>query len=163
MCFSRYMMHRNFPVVRNFRGRNFRGRNFRGRGFSLVEIMVVLVIIGLLASVVTVNVRHYLIKGKQNAARSEIASICLALDTYYAALDRYPSNDEGLAVLSRSSDKLPEPLLQQSPVDPWGRPYQYNQPGREAAYEVISYGADGREGGEDADGDIFSWDLKQEK
>jgi len=133
----------------------------KGRGgFSLVEIMVVLVIIGLLAGVVTLNVRHFMIKGKQNTARMEISNICQAVESFYATFGRYPSNEEGLAVLTQTNDKLPEKLLNQMPSDPWGKSYQYNQPGRSEPYEVICFGADGREGGEGADRDIVSWDLK---
>ena len=135
-------------------------RHTRG-GFSLVEVMVVIVIIGLLASVVTLNVRGYLNKAKQNTARQEIATVVQALETFYATYSRYPSNEEGLTVLARPSDKLPEPLLQSIPVDPWSRPYQYNSPGSQGPYEVICYGADGREGGEGADADVSSNALKE--
>ncbi len=130
------------------------------KGFSLVEIMIVIVIIGLLAGAVTLNVRSYLIKAKHNVARQEIATIVQALDTFYATYGQYPSNEEGIAILTRATDKLPEALLASDPVDPWDRPYQYNSPGTNGPYEVICYGADGREGGEGADGDITSDNLK---
>lgn len=132
------------------------------RAFSLVELMVVLVLIGLLAGVATVNVRHYLIRGKRNAAKAEIHTICLALDTFYSTYGRYPSNAEGLDVLTTPSEQLSEPLLTKRPVDPWGKPYQYLNPGRSgSAYEVICYGGDGREGGEGADADITNVDESQ--
>jgi len=137
-------------------------RDFRGRaGFSLVEIMVVLVIIGLLAGLVGINVRGYLIKAKYNAAKTEIATICDALEAFYTEYDRYPSNEEGLLVLTEPSERMPEALLDREPVDPWGRSYVYNQPGREGPYEVMSLGADGSEGGEpgSADADLGSWNL----
>lgn len=130
------------------------------KAFTLIELMVVLVIIGLLASVVTINVRAYLTKGKQSTARLEIATICTALDTFYGATGRYPSNQEGIAMLAKASPQLPEPLLKQLPTDPWGRPYQYLQPGRTAAYEVICLGADGKEGGGGVDADLSSTQLK---
>lgn len=129
------------------------------RGFTLVELMVVIVLIGLLAGAVTLGVRSYLIAGKQNVARMEIAKICQALDTYYTAYDRYPSNEAGIAALAEPNEKFVEGLLRESPRDPWGRAYQYNQPGRQGAYEVICFGADGREGGSAADSDITSDDL----
>ena len=132
-------------------------RRARRRGFTLLEMMFVFVLIGILATLVTVNVRYYLLKGKQNAARAEISSICTALETFFSATGHYPDNSEGLAVLTHTSEKQPEPLLKQLPIDPWGHPYQYNRPGRSAPYEVICFGADGRAGGEGRDADIGSW------
>ena len=133
--------------------------SLRTLGFTLVELMVVIVIIGLLAGAVTVATRNYLIAGKQSVAKLEISNICQALDTYYAAYDRYPSNDEGLEILTRPSEKFAEGLLSKVPRDPWGHPYEYIQPGRNCPYEVICYGADGREGGEGVDQDLCSRDL----
>ncbi|NQU74916.1 MAG: type II secretion system major pseudopilin GspG [Planctomycetes bacterium] len=136
-------------------------RRFR-RGFSLVEIMIVVVIIGLLAGVVSINVRSYLTKAKQNTARQEIATIVTALETFYATYSRYPSNDEGLTVLTEPGEKIPEPLLTGKPKDPWGLLYQYNSPGSDnSPYEVICYGADGHEGGDGANADINSHELKE--
>jgi general secretion pathway protein G len=131
------------------------------RGFSLIEFTLVLALIGLLAGVVTFSARSIMTRGKQNAARGEIATICQALETYYSAYGRYPTNEEGLAVLCQKSDKFSDPLLTQTPADPWGHPYSYLQPGRGHAYEVICLGADGRPGGAGADADIVSWDLKE--
>lgn len=133
------------------------------RGFSLLEMMVVLVLIGLLAAIVTANVRHYMARGKQNIAKVEVRTICDAVEAFNLAYGRYPSNEEGLAVLTQKTDKLTDPPLRQNQLtDPWGKPYQYNQPGRNnEPFEVISYGADGREGGSGEDADIISWQLKQ--
>lgn len=132
----------------------------RAQGFSLIEFTVVLALIGLLASVVTINVRQHLVRGKQNAARAEIATIRDALESYYTVMSAYPSNDEGLDALTKPSEEFGEPLLRQAPLDPWGRRYQYNQPGRSEPYEIVCLGADGREGGSGGDADIVSWDLK---
>ena len=140
----------------------FRNRRTARKAFSLVEIMIVIVIIGLLAGVVTINVRNYLVQAKQSTARQEIATIVKGLDTFYSRLGRYPSNDEGLSVLSRSSEYFPEPILSGEPSDPWNRQYQYNSPGSSGPYEVICYGADGRPGGEGADADITSDNLKSQ-
>ena len=131
-------------------------------GFTLVELMVVIVIIGLLAGAVTFSVRSYLIRSKQNVARMEISKICQALETYYTAYDRYPTSEEGLDVLASPSDEFPDGILTKVPRDPWGNPYEYIYPGRRSAYEVISYGADGREGGDGADRDISSEELVRE-
>lgn len=127
--------------------------------FTLTELMVVIVIIGLLAGAVTLSVRSYLISSKQNVARMEIAKISEALNTFYAQYDRYPSNDEGIDLLCRPSEKFADGLLSKVPVDPWGNPYEYIHPGRSKPFEVMCYGADGREGGTAADTDISSVDL----
>jgi general secretion pathway protein G len=134
-------------------------RSFRA-GFSLVEFTAVLALMAIVATIVAVSVRPLMVKGKQDAARTEIAHICAALDAFYNTYGRYPTNEEGLAILRQKTEKLTEPLLTHDPVDPWGRRYQYNTPGREAPYEVICFGADGRPGGDGADKDIGSWNLK---
>jgi len=134
------------------------------RAFSLVEVMIVIVIMGLLAGVVTVNVRGYLTRARRDTARSEIATIIKALDTFYAANSKYPTNDEGLAVLAGGDgENTDEALLSGVPVDPWGNPYQYNCPGVNSQFDVICYGADGREGGQGADADIHSDNLRKAK
>ena len=134
-------------------------RRSRKVGFTLTELMVVIVIIGLLAGAVTLSVRSYLISSKQNVARMEIAKISEALNTYYAQYDRYPSNEEGIEVLAQPSEKFVDGLLSKIPVDPWGNPYEYIHPGRSKPFEIIAYGADGREGGTGAESDISSDDL----
>jgi len=118
------------------------------RAFSLLEVMVVVVVIGLLAGAVAIKVSDYVDKARLNRAKSDIAVICDAVETFYAEHNRYPSNEEGLDVLSI-----------QSHIDPWNNRYEYNAPGRDGPYEVVSYGADGREGGDGADEDIGSWDV----
>jgi general secretion pathway protein G len=135
----------------------------RRRGFSLIELTMVLALIGLLAGIVTVSTRSVMTRGKQNAARGEIATLASAVETFYTAYGRYPTNDEGLAILTTKSDKFPEPLISQIPLDPWSHPYVYLQPGRGHAYEIICLGADGRESGQGADADIVSWDLKEKQ
>lgn len=131
----------------------------RRGGFTLAELMVVIVIIGLLAGVVTISVRSYLTRSRQNVAKMEIAKICQALDTFYSQYDRYPSNDKGLAALTEKTAAFTDGLLTKLPVDPWGNPYEYQSPGRKGPYEVIAYGADHREGGTGADADISSDNL----
>jgi len=128
----------------------------RRQGFSFIELMIVIVIIGILAGAVTVSAQHYLNKAKVNRARSDIATYCNALAGFYAENGHYPTNEEGLSALApKFIDKLRN--------DPWGHAYGYNQPGRSGPYEVICYGADGREGGIDADADIASFDADVEK
>jgi len=127
----------------------------------LVEIMVVLVIIAMLAGVATISVRGYMTAGSQSTTKAEIATICQALDTYYSLHNRYPDTEEGIEALTQSTPKMPEPPLARVPVDAWGQPYTYLNPGRDTPYEVISFGADGREGGEGADADISSAELEE--
>jgi len=128
-------------------------------GFTLVELMVVVVILGVLATVVTVSVTDYLVKGKQNAARAEIAQIGNALQLFYTEADRYPDNEEGLALLKRTGPAHPNGILQGDLLDPWGHEYVYVHPGVHGAFDIVSYGADGQEGGTGAEADICSWNL----
>lgn len=132
------------------------------RGFSLVEILVVMVIIGILASLVVFKTRSYLIVSKQNAAKVEIARMVQALETFYTVNDRYPTNEEGIEILATASDRFPDGILNKVPNDPWRHPYQYNSPGEKSPFEVICLGADGREGGEGADSDIHSDDVEKQ-
>ena len=123
-------------------------------GFSLIEVMVVLVIIGLLASIIGINVKSHMDTGRQKKARADIAVLTSQLKLFYAHQSRYPTTSEGLSVLvPKYIDRLSK--------DPWGRDYQYEYPGRHGAFDIISFGADAREGGEDANKDITNWDLEE--
>ena len=128
-------------------------------GFTLVELMVVVVIVGIMATVVTVSVTDYLVTGKQNATRNEIAQIKSALELFYTEFDRYPTNDEGLAILVKPTSRHPNGILQGDLLDPWTNPYLYIYPGVHGTYDIVSYGANKVEGGTGADEDIKSWDL----
>lgn len=129
------------------------------RAFSLVELIVVMVILGMLAGLVAVRTRGYLINSKQNAAKTEIANIVKALESFYATEGRYPTTDEGLEILAQDSDSFPGGLLNKVPVDPWKRPYEYVSPGSTQPYEVICLGGDGREGGDGENQDFSSESL----
>jgi general secretion pathway protein G len=120
--------------------------------FSLIEVMIVVVIIGLLAAVVTYATSGYLGRAKRERARADIATYSGAVDGYFLANGRYPDNRAGLRALAPNFVKVVQ-------NDPWGRPYQYVQPGRSAPFDVICYGADGREGGTGDDADITSADV----
>lgn len=148
---------KGLPTIRRRMTRG--GPRTRG-AFTLVELMVVIVIIGLLAGAATMSVRSYLIRGKQSVARMEIAKISQALDTYYTAYDKYPTSDHGLRALVEESDEFPDGLISKVPKDPWGKDYVYLQPGRETAYEVVSYGADMQEGGDGANRDVTSLEVE---
>ena len=131
-------------------------------GFTLVELMVVIVIIGVMATVVTVSVTDYLVTAKQNVAKSEIATISNALSLYFMQYDRYPSNDEGLAALKKNTPEHPNGILNNDLKDPWNNEYVYVYPGVHGAYDIVSYGADKQEGGTGANMDIASWELSGE-
>lgn len=130
--------------------------------FSLVELIVVMVILGMLAGLVAVRTRGYLISSKQNAARTEIANMVKAVETFYADQGRYPSTDEGLQILTEPTDTWPDGFLNKVPLDPWKHSYEYISPGASEPYEVICLGADGREGGEGENQDITSESLGRE-
>jgi len=122
--------------------------------FSLIEVMIVIVIIGLMAGIVTYATANYLDKAKRQRAKADISVYVGAVDAFYLDQGRYPDNREGLKIL------VPQ-FIKQLNNDPWGRPYQYLQPGKRGAYDVVTYGADGREGGNGADQDITNWDIEK--
>jgi len=138
-------------------------RSRRGEdGFTLVEILVVITIIGMIVALVGPRVLNYLGESKVKTAKIQIQSFASALDLFYLDAGRYPSSAEGLAALVQPSGGIAAwngPYLKGGavPTDPWGKPYVYKSPGEHGAYDVISYGADGREGGTGTAADITSW------
>lgn len=139
----------------------------RGRraGFTLVELMVVIVIIGLLATVVAINVLPSQDRAMVGKARADIAVLEQAVETYRLDNLVFPSAAGGLQALVTAPADLARPeryrqggYVRRLPEDPWGNAYQYVQPGRDGrAFDVWSFGADGREGGEGNDADIGNW------
>jgi len=132
------------------------------QGFTLVEILVVITIIALIVGLVGPRVLTFLSESKTKAARIQIEGFATALDLYYLDTGRYPSSAEGLnALLQRTGSGIGwnGPYLRGNrlPSDPWGRPYVYRSPGQHGAYDILSYGADGQEGGSDAATDVTSW------
>ena len=127
--------------------------------FSLVELIVVMVILGMLAGLVAVRTRGYLIKSKQSAVETELAAIVKAVETFYSVQSRYPTSDEGLEILTQDLEGFPGGILKKVPVDPWDRPYEYFSPGSNEPYEVVCLGADGREGGDGENKDFSSESL----
>jgi len=132
------------------------------RGFTLVEILVVITIIGLIMALVGPRVINYLGEAKVKAAKIQIESFSSALDLYYLDAGRYPSSSEGLGALAQrpggaSSWNGPYVKGGVVPNDPWGHPYVYRAPGEHGAYDIVSYGSDGQEGGTGTAADIVSW------
>ena len=141
-------------------------RTAQPRGFTLIEILVVIVVIAVLASLVAPNVFQHVGAAKDAAARSQIEMLGAALDAYRLDNGRYPTTEQGLDALMTAPTADPRPanwrgpyLRKAVPLDPWQRPYQYQAPGSQSGqgYDLSSFGADGRAGGTGDDADIVSW------
>jgi len=129
------------------------------RGFTLVEMLVVITIIGLIMGLIGPRVLNYLSESKTKAARIQLQSFSAALDLFYLDAGRYPSTSEGLAALAQRPASLSAwngPYLKGGavPKDPWNTPYVYRAPGDHGPYDILSYGADGQEGGSGTAADI---------
>ena len=119
-------------------------------GFTLIELLVVMVIIGLLAALVVPKFFGHVDKAMQQDAQAQIELLGQALDLYRLEKHKYPSTDEGLKAIASY-------LKKEVPKDPWGSTYVYISPGEHGDYDLISYGADNAEGGEENNKDIVSW------
>jgi len=131
-------------------------------GMTLIEILVVLVLIGIVLGIVGGNFIGRGEKAKADAAKIEIGQIGQSLDLFKLEVGRYPTSQEGLQALISAPPGLTNwngPYWKKStlPKDPWGNEYRYSAPGQHGPYDILSYGADGKEGGEGANKDILSW------
>jgi general secretion pathway protein G len=135
------------------------------QGFTLVEMLVVITIIGLIMGLIGPRVLNYLSESKVKAAKIQMQSFASALDLFNLDAGRYPSTAEGLTALVRRTPGIPSwngPYLKGSvvPTDPWNHPYLYRAPGEHGAYDIVSYGSDGQEGGSGAAADISLDNMK---
>ncbi len=136
------------------------------RGFTLIEMMIVIVIMGILASLIVPKIMGRPDEARAIAAKQDIASILQALKLYKLDNQRYPTTDQGLQSLVTKPSSSPIPpnwktagYLEKLPIDPWGNPYQYLFPGVHSEMDIFSFGVDGAMGGEGNDADIGSWAL----
>jgi len=136
-----------------------KSRRYNQDGFTLIEIMVVILILGLLATIVVQSLRGAADKAKKTKAQADLAEIKTALDRYYLDNGYYPTSDQGLTSLVSAPTGGRQPAnyeqggyIEKVPLDPWGTPYFYQSDGN--TYVLKSYGADGVEGGEGKNADI---------
>ncbi|MCW8331063.1 type II secretion system major pseudopilin GspG [Photobacterium sp. SDRW27] len=136
------------------------------RGFTLLEVMVVIVILGVLASLVVPNLLGNKEKADQQKVVTDISALEQALDMYKLDNSVYPNTDQGLDALVTKPSSSPEPrnyrdggYIKRLPKDPWGNEYNYVMPGEHGAVDIFSLGADGQEGGEGVNTDIGNWNM----
>jgi len=139
-----------------------RARKSAQAGFTLIELMVVLVIIGVLAALIVPNVLDRADDARVTAARTDVNNLMQALKLYKLDNQRYPTGEQGLQALVSKPTAAPvppnwKPYLEKLPNDPWGRPYQYLNPGVKGEIDVMSFGADGQAGGDGKNSDVGSW------
>lgn len=136
------------------------------RGFTLLEVMVVVIIIGLLATMVLPKVIGRTEEAYVAKAKADISSLSSALKMYRLDNFHYPSTDQGLQALVKKPVGEPQPkhwkgYIETLPKDPWGNSYQYLQPGEHGDFDLWSTGADGKNGGEDNNQDVGNWITDQ--
>jgi general secretion pathway protein G len=133
-------------------------------GFTLLELMVVIVILGLLATIVMVNVLPSQDRAMKEKARADISVLEQSIEGYRLDNFVFPTNEQGLQALVAPPAGMTRPdryreggYIRRLPQDPWGNPYQYAVPGEKGRFDIYSFGADGRKGGEGDDADIGNW------
>jgi len=142
-------------------------RRSKDAGFTLIEIMVVIAIIGILATLIVPKIMGRPDEARATAAKQDVGTIVQALKLYRLDIGRYPTTDQGLKALVEKPTSEPVPqnwkaggYLESLPKDPWGNLYQYSNPGTNGEIDVYSFGADGKLGGTALDTDIGNWQPK---
>jgi len=133
------------------------------KGFTLLELLVVLGIIAMLAGIVGPQVMKHMGESKTKAAKVQIEDLAATLDMYKLDIGSYPTSEEGLQALIESPDSAKRwngPYLRKNkiPLDPWQHEYHYASPGEHGKFDLFSWGADNKEGGEGEDQDLVSWE-----
>lgn len=132
----------------------------------MIELLVVIVVLGTLATLVTPNIFRHVGSAKEATARTQIEMLASALDAYRLDTGRYPTAQQGLDALWQEPSADPRPFNWRGPYvrkpvppDPWGHAYVYRSPGESSSmgFELLSYGADGKDGGVGEDADVASW------
>ncbi|MBS3964276.1 MAG: type II secretion system major pseudopilin GspG [Methylomonas sp.] len=136
-------------------------------GFTLIEVMIVVVILGILASIVVPRIMGRPDEARATRTMQDIRAIGAALDLYRLDNFNYPTTDQGLEALVKKPANLPQGArwkqggyLDAVPVDAWGKPYVYLRPGVHGEYDLYSFGADGLEGGDGANTDLGNWTVR---
>jgi general secretion pathway protein G len=133
----------------------------KNQGFTLLELLVVIVIIGLLASIAAPKLFSQIGKSETKTASAQIEALGLGLDQYRIDVGKYPTTEQGLIALNKNpgnETKWAGPYLKKSvPNDPWGKPYLYKSPGEHGDYDLYTLGKDGQLGGTSDAADVLSW------
>ena len=156
------------PILRIKRDACFAAqRRSSDAGFTLIEIMVVIAIIGILATMIVPKIMGRPDEARAMAAKQDVGTIVQALKLYRLDIGRYPTTDQGLKALIEKPTSEPVPqnwkmggYLESLPKDPWGNVYQYANPGTNGEIDVYSFGSDGKPGGTALDADIGNWQPK---
>ncbi|MEM7827904.1 MAG: type II secretion system major pseudopilin GspG [Candidatus Aenigmatarchaeota archaeon] len=139
----------------------------QSNAFTLIELMIVIIILGILASIVVPKLMGRPEEARRTKAKIQIRNFQQALDLFKLDNGFYPTTEQGLEALVKKPTISPIPpkyreegYIDKIPKDPWGNPYVYICPGKHGEYDIISYGADGEPGGEGKNADIESWNLE---
>ncbi len=136
------------------------------QGFTLIEIMIVVVILSILASLIIPRIMNQPDQARVVKAQQDMRALQSALNMYRLDNYHYPNTNQGLQALVTKPSGEPkpanwqQPYLDKLPMDPWGQPYLYLMPGKHSDFDLFTYGADQRKGGEESDADLGNWDVE---